>query len=216
MFLHFNWRTLPATFAFLSLVNLLFAIWRLKLDWAQALQSSREISTFSYRGHDYPRAIPSADSLQSVLLTVEESRHYPVAGYESDPQWEALGGKPWGYVRLKTDGNHTQFHDTNKLSGKRRMFVVTMFHELHCLRLLNLAFDESNAVGEGHITHCLNYLRQMALCDSDLTLESHNWEERYGGGGGDRQGATHVCRDWTQVVDFVEDNWNEWEHEKNM
>ena len=155
-----------------------------------------------------------------MLFTVEESRNYPIVGYESDAQWEALGGNTWGYVRLKPN-NHGE-NPSDPLQGKRRMFVVTMFHELHCLRLLNLAFDESDVVGEHHITHCLNYLRQMTLCDSDLTLEPHNWEERYGRednhelSEADRQGATHVCRDWTQVMGVVEDNWKEWENEKYM
>lgn len=92
------------------------------------------------------------------------------------------------------------------------MFVVTMFHELHCLRLLNLAFDASDPVGEEHIKHCLNYLRQMILCDADLTIEPANWEERWSGESEDigRQGSTHICRDWEAVYNAVEKNWRQW------
>ena len=83
-----------------------------------------------------------------------------------------------------------------------------MFHELHCLRILNLAFDPSNIVSEGHIKHCLGYLRQMVLCSPDLTLERAGWEER--DFDFDRVGATHVCRNWETVYETVERNYQQW------
>ncbi|KAK1235006.1 hypothetical protein PQX77_001784 [Marasmius sp. AFHP31] len=156
-------------------------------------RGSNVLYVVAYRGHDHPRILPSTDVLRPVLLTVEESSNYQIAGYGSDPQWEVVGGNAWGYVRLKP--NDSEEDPSDPLYGKRRMFTITMFHELHCLRLLNLAFDESDVVGEHHITHCLNYLRQMALCDSDLTLEPHDWEDRYSNEAdmeqAHRQGATH-------------------------
>ncbi|KAJ8091647.1 hypothetical protein AAF712_014021 [Marasmius tenuissimus] len=219
MFLLPTWKALSVVFAYLSLANLLFAVWHRKLRHNHNKGQEYPVSAYSYHGHDYPRVLPSTDTLRSVLLTVEESSSYQIAGYESDPQWEAVGGAAWGYVRLKPNNSEDASSDSH---GKRRMFSITMFHELHCLRLLNLAFDESDAVGEHHITHCLNYLRQMALCDSDLTLEPYDWEERHAGDlGGESeglhiQGATHVCRDWTQVMGLVEENWHEWVTEGNL
>ena len=146
--------------------------------------------------------------------------HYPLLGYASDAEWFALAGSAYGYVRLNAPSNSscTQPLDADGSSSLKcdktanRMFVVTMFHEMHCLRLLNLAFDPSDPVGEGHIKHCLNYLRQMILCDADLTLEPADWEKQLSEGGDDlnRQGSTHICRDWETVYDAVEKNWREW------
>lgn len=147
----------------------------------------------AYQGHDYPPNLPLPIPLSTTLLTVEESQSYALAGLDSDEEWAALGGLAFGYVRLPTP------------YGQRRMFVTTMFHELHCLRLLNLAFDESHIISDHHIAHCLNYLRQMALCDADLTLEYAGWEES-----ARTEGATHICRDWTYVYEFVDANWQEW------
>ncbi len=155
------------------------------------------ISAYTYRGHDFPQYLPIPNSLldDEVLLTMEESVRYPVAGTASDDAWFSLqlGSGSAGYVRLGPD---------------ERIFVVNMFHELHCLRLLNLAFDPVKVVAEGHIQHCLNYLRQMTMCEPNLTLERIGWEER--DFDVERVGVTHVCRDWSIVYTVVEDNYARW------
>ncbi|KAJ3753850.1 hypothetical protein EV360DRAFT_52726 [Lentinula raphanica] len=166
----------------------------------------------AYRGHDHPQTIPGADILHPVLLTVEDSQNFQLAGYESDPQWEIVGGDAWGYVRLKPVNAGTSPVDGDFSNNHKRMFVVTMFHELHCLRLLNLAFDKSNVVGDHHIIHCLNYLRQMAMCDADLTIEVYDWEKQYKTIA--KEGSTHVCRDWMQVIGLVDKNWKDWMSEQ--
>ncbi|KAF5367789.1 hypothetical protein D9615_010506 [Tricholomella constricta] len=148
----------------------------------------------AYIGHDYPATVPLPSGQPgSVLMTVEESLQYPLAGFASDKEWFSITTQSEGYVRL---------------GPQDRIFVVTMFHELHCLRMLNLAFDPSNGVKDGHINHCLGYLRQMALCGSDLTLEPAGWEDR--DFRFDRVGATHMCRDWTEVYAEVEKNYQRW------
>lgn len=126
-------------------------------------------------------------------MTVEESIHYPLFGAASDDQWFSLTSASYGYVRLGPDD---------------RMFVVTTFHELHCLRLLNLAFSKAHVANTGHIKHCLNYIRQSVLCSPDLTIEPGNFEERHFDI--DRTGATHACRDWSMVYPIMDDNYAVW------
>jgi len=173
----------------LSCLNLAYIYQILKNSPGQS-----RVADYSYIGHDYPTTLPlSGGTPGSVLMTVEETVQYPLAGFASDSQWSSLATDSAGYVRL---------------GPRHRIFVVTMFHEMHCLRILNLAFDPSNIVGTGHINHCLGYLRQMAMCGSDVTLEPANWEER--DFKFDRVGATHVCRDWTKVYAEVETNYQRW------
>ncbi|TFK96611.1 hypothetical protein BDV98DRAFT_635697, partial [Pterulicium gracile] len=150
----------------------------------------------AYVAHDFPYSLPVPGEFTSrgALLTVEESSRYPLLGWKSDAAWSSLGSSSSGFVRL---------------GPSNRLFMVTMFHEMHCLRVLNLAFDPSNIVSDGHIAHCLGYLRQQALCNADLTLEPAGWEDK-DFGGTDTEGATHVCRDWEQVYRVVEDNWVRW------
>ncbi len=87
--------------------------------------------------------------------------------------------------------------------------MVGMFHELHCLRVLNFAFDRSHKATGDHVHHCLNYLRQMALCSADVTLEPGDFTKR--NFDGSRTGSVHVCRDWSALYDAMEENWDQWE-----
>ncbi|KAG7451996.1 uncharacterized protein BT62DRAFT_926199 [Guyanagaster necrorhizus] len=54
---------------------------------------------------------------------------------------------------------------------------------------------------------CLTYLRQMILCNPDLTLEPADvltWDHEI-----KRTGATHVCKDWSKVHDAMRRNYND-------
>ncbi|KAI0310864.1 hypothetical protein OF83DRAFT_1178130 [Amylostereum chailletii] len=182
-------RTSLSAFSLLaaSIFNLLFIGWHL-------MSSSPQ--TYSWRGHDHPETLPlPMDDLPQVSLIVEESVHYPILGLPSDDQWFGLASASYGYVRLGPDD---------------RQFVVTMFHELHCMRLLNRAFSKEEVATVDHVKHCLAYIRQGALCAADLTLEEGNFEER------DfervRTGGHHVCRDWTAVYPVIDDNFFEWKN----
>ncbi|TDL29700.1 hypothetical protein BD410DRAFT_780178 [Rickenella mellea] len=150
---------------------------------------------YSYIDYDYPEFYPM-DDLNDVLMTVEESVHYPLDGPESIYEWASNAPSGYGYVRLGS--NH-------------RTLCVSMFHQLHCLRLIRNALinpeDPLSSIYHSH--HCLNYIRQSALCSPDLTLEPFDPLER--DFSVDRIGATHVCRDWSAVYSEMSRNWNSWE-----
>lgn len=104
-----------------------------------------------------------AINLAPVLLTVEDSVHYSLRGPESDHKWSALISDSGGYVRI---------------GPQQRTFVISMFHELYCLRVLNFAYSDSPITDTGHIRHCLDYLRQMAICSAGITLEPGDFAAR--------------------------------------
>lgn len=57
-----------------------------------------------------------------------------------------------------------------------------------------------------HSGHCLNFLRQAILCNSDITLDPL-FDDRDGTiVGTDGLGVTHICRDWSQVYAYVTEN----------
>ena len=156
--------------------------------------STNICTRLAYRGHDYPETLPDlASQLPHVYLTVEESVHFALLGEDSDAEWDSPTSAGYGYVRLGPD---------------HRFFAVTMFHELHCLRMLNLAFFRHPVAGPEHVRHCLNYLRQGVLCSPDLTLEPGNFEDKEYRPGD--SGATHVCRDWSAVYPIADTNYWEW------
>ncbi|KZT04599.1 uncharacterized protein LAESUDRAFT_760894 [Laetiporus sulphureus 93-53] len=84
--------------------------------------------SYAYKAHDYPMTLPpSTPGLPAVFLPVEESVHYPLLGDASDDAWYALTNWTNGFVVL---------------GPEERLFAITMFHELHCLRILNLAYGD--------------------------------------------------------------------------
>ncbi|THH08336.1 hypothetical protein EW146_g9027 [Bondarzewia mesenterica] len=156
-----------------------------------------DVHEYTYVGDDFPENYPMPELLEPVLLTVEESTHYPLAGADALKQWASTAPRSIGYVRL---------------GAPQRTLCVSMFHQLHCLRALRLRIDEG--VGSlAHAQHCLNYLRQMVLCSPDLTLEpfdplKRDFEVQ-------RTGATHECRDWRTVYAEIDRNWDAWRRDAN-
>jgi hypothetical protein len=127
-------------------------------------------------------------------MTVEESVHYPIFGIEAKEEWATNSPAGFGYLRMGPDG---------------RTFALDLFHQLHCLRLMRAALaGDYRQKTRWHMGHCLNFIRQIALCDLNLTLEppdvlDKDFEVK-------RMGATHVCTDWRQVYQALENNYYSW------
>ena len=127
-------------------------------------------------------------------MVVEESVHYSITAPEAINEW--LYNSPFGTGSVR-------------LGPNKRGFFVSMFHELHCLRLMRTALASApKSPMIDHSFHCLNYLRQSALCASDTTLEPGDFMQR--DFTLDRIGATHVCRDWDPIYEDLRINWVEW------
>ncbi|KAK7032904.1 hypothetical protein R3P38DRAFT_2521166 [Favolaschia claudopus] len=196
-------RTLSALLISLSLVSIFFT-WtlfshvrvvttQLPVSLGKAYRQTRDPNSYSYVGDDFPTMLPGVPLGDKVKMVVEESVHYSLSS-EARPAWYAAFPDGVGSVRL---GTH------------HRTFFVSMYHELHCLQQFRDTLVDLNPhVAWGHLHHCLNYLRERALCQADLTLEPGDFTER--NFARDRVGATHVCRDWNAVISVVDENWNDW------
>jgi hypothetical protein len=51
-----------------------------------------------------------------------------------------------------------------------------------------------------HLNHCWDYLRQTIMCNADVTLEWHKYNEEVGTG----WGYQHQCKDWEAIVSWTE------------
>jgi hypothetical protein len=133
--------------------------------------------------------------MQPVALEVVDSNRY---GMHDDNDWASVIPVGHGFVKL---GDY---------------YAVSMYHQIHCLNSFRKMFNGRNASrfehDSMHALHCLSYLRQMVLCNADATLEptftGRNVDGRqttaaYG------TGVTHQCRNWVQVREFVEGNYEE-------
>ncbi|KAI0833600.1 hypothetical protein BC628DRAFT_1335283 [Trametes gibbosa] len=153
----------------------------------------------SYKAHDRPELFPLPHEVDGVYQVLEESVHYLPLGSASDAEWLSLAQPGFGYVRLGPDN---------------RTFVVSMYHEMHCLCMMNLAFSPS-AVSLPHVKHCLNYLRQNIICTPDLALEWGDFETK--DFDVERTHGVHECKDWAPIYSAVTDNYEAWQRqtEKN-
>ncbi|KDQ06587.1 hypothetical protein BOTBODRAFT_39499 [Botryobasidium botryosum FD-172 SS1] len=148
---------------------------------------------YSYVGDDYPNQLPI--HLDSVGLSHWDSEHYPLSSHRAFIEWQSMDFFPrsFGFVRLGPNG---------------RKFGVAMFHQMHCLNMIRQALVEGES--NGHVQHCFNLLRQMILCAADTTLAPVNAVPGGPPAGTTGAGITNVCRDWTQVYDFVTENQKHW------
>ncbi|KAF5348665.1 hypothetical protein D9758_006800 [Tetrapyrgos nigripes] len=162
-------------------------------------------------------AVWDIGQLPTVIMDLENTVNYQVNSTPStNAQWAALYPHE-GIVRLGSDS---------------KPFLPSMFHQLRCLDIIRLAYvaqeenltfhdesaswkardehyhDHSDApdvpgvVEDPLARHCLNYLREMLLCRSDLNLES---VQAMGPGDPNIHAVSfrraQTCQDWTVVYD---------------
>lgn len=146
-------------------------------------------------GDNHPSYLIQPDDLPRVALDVENSVHYGTNNPQHvETDWE---------IRIDA-------HEWYKLGPRMHAYAAVMQHDLHCLDIFHRALVVTDSRSRfGHVQHCLNYLRQVILCDPDLTLEDvdalevdHDLV---------RQGTTRVCRDWSAVWRESERAENEWQ-----
>ena len=154
------------------------------------------ITSTAYVDDDFPPRLLEFEP-GNVQLAVEESVRYSPWDAEGPAEWSSTSPPGEGSVRLGRDG---------------RVFYLSMFHELHCLRRIQKSLRDPQSVTRpavlGHTQHCLNYLRQWSLCQADRTLEVGDFVTR--NFTADRVGAVHTCRDWRAVYDRVTYDWSNW------
>ncbi|KAK8139510.1 hypothetical protein PG984_002890 [Apiospora sp. TS-2023a] len=86
--------------------------------------------------------------------------------------------------------------------SKEEVYMVAVFHQLHCLSTLMTSYGHSVIEGKapkdlGHDAHCFDLLRQSLLCAADTTVEG---QTGYGIG----WGTIHQCKDIAAIRTWVE------------
>ncbi|KAA1474021.1 hypothetical protein DENSPDRAFT_308479 [Dentipellis sp. KUC8613] len=145
------------------------------------MRPCRNVATNRYTGDDYPLTWPIPEP-GPVMVAVEPTVHYQMNGTEASDQWNAMIPNN-GMIYL---GEHS------------RPFSIAMVHQLRCVDILRTATAHAQGWDDAThppelVRHCLNYLRQAVLCQSDVTLDSvlGNPAHAYS--------DTAQCRDWDVV-----------------
>ncbi|EIW78936.1 hypothetical protein CONPUDRAFT_126688 [Coniophora puteana RWD-64-598 SS2] len=145
--------------------------------------------TYTWIDNDFPDQLP-IDMPPVALEMVDGEDHF---GLYNDEEWSTL---------FPNDGFLT-------LGPPNRIFMVSMIHQFHCLDIIRVGMVANRTGSMHHVEHCLRYLRQTILCNSDVTLEvgrprfaDGTWRHTTDGG----SGMVHRCKDWRAVRDFLIDN----------
>lgn len=132
-------------------------------------------------------------------MSVESSVHYAFDTPQGQTEWNTTLPSGGAVIHL---------------GPMRRPFTVGMFHEIRCLGIIREILSDFYAdTGPGAqipgdqlrlATHCMNYLRQMVLCNADLRLETVRAAK---GHGLTVPEVTHTCWDWEAVYLAAEENY---------
>lgn len=132
--------------------------------------------------------------LEHVQATFDCSVRYALNSTVAGEIWnKSTDTRNGGFVRLGPD---------------RRVFAVSMFHELHCMSALSRALNETNQTPslDGHVGHCLNYVRMFIQCSADATEEPVVKVSTL-----KSQGCApsfiRRCSNWNTLYDFLSSNY---------
>ncbi|PPQ81186.1 hypothetical protein CVT26_010296 [Gymnopilus dilepis] len=146
----------------------------------------------TYIGEDYPMRLPVR--LEPVQAQFDCSVRYALNSSVAEEVWtKSTDTKSGGIVRLGAD---------------RRVFAIAMYHQLHCLAGLSKALTsmDRTPASDGHVGHCLNYLRQVFQCSADAT-EEPVVEVSMLKSEGCAPAFIRQCSNWGTLYDYISANY---------
>ncbi|TBU54272.1 hypothetical protein BD310DRAFT_936371, partial [Dichomitus squalens] len=191
-------RLAVAILLILGALNAYLDLLHVRATRRMAVARPPPLEHYSFIDEDYIPRMPLPSARRGGVKWIpEDSVRYSL--------WSPEANDEWLWTATIGDGN-VHFGDS------RRLFVVAVTHQLHCMRSYRQALEaegipQGHAVG--HLTHCLNFLRMHTLCAADTTLEppdafARNYTMK-------RAGAEHVCMDWEAFYKDMRTNYLEWD-----
>ncbi|KAL1980703.1 hypothetical protein VTN96DRAFT_3620 [Rasamsonia emersonii] len=129
-------------------------------------------------------------------------------------KWLSIVPRGLGYVRVDNPSEYnnlpTPIHDYANMT----VFTTAMPHQLHCLYnilAVYAAITSDNPRGlptemTFHLQHCFEYLRLSIMCCGDVALEGAETTFPDGFDGSDGWDAMHVCKNYDQIYDYLDEN----------
>ncbi|KAI0196470.1 hypothetical protein F4808DRAFT_305736 [Astrocystis sublimbata] len=126
--------------------------------------------------------------------------------------WLGIVPKGLGYLEVE-DPEQYEFMPNRLKSFEEFVVTTSMTHQLHCLYAIAEAYSilSSNSTRAPsqepwHLTHCFDYLRQSIMCCGDVAVEGQQTTFPEGHDGSDGWDATHVCKDYDEVMAHLLDH----------
>ncbi|KAH9865914.1 hypothetical protein IAQ61_008650 [Plenodomus lingam] len=140
--------------------------------------------------------------------------------------WLGIVPAGLGYTEITDPQNHHPLPHPIHDYPSKSVFTTSLTHQLHCLYTILSAYNAQTVALSSftssssssprvppvkepwHITHCAEYLRQAIMCGADVALEGAATtfpEGEFGDrGGSDGWDGRHVCRDYGEVMGWLE------------
>ncbi|RMZ41046.1 hypothetical protein CA14_001677 [Aspergillus flavus] len=127
--------------------------------------------------------------------------------------WGRYGLPSYGFVTVPDPEAYDLKPNKDVVPGTNNTYMVSVYHQLHCLKIMHLALlpiisrQEGRGPGtrddhdfeHNHLEHCLDYLRQSVMCSGDVTLEPPDEMPQKNRSPLQGWGVTHACRSWEQI-----------------
>ncbi|KAF9553338.1 hypothetical protein CPC08DRAFT_612096, partial [Agrocybe pediades] len=142
-----------------------------------------------------------------VTMQFNDTSAYDFSTPEGRKAWKASYPPGGGSVRL---------------GHANRAVFLSMYHQLHCVETFaKVLFQpksesktkyerETKSQTRAHLQHCLNFLREIALCRPDLTLERGDVFADISDSTKSGRSSTRVCRDAGPIREAVSENYKNW------
>jgi hypothetical protein len=123
----------------------------------------------------------------------------------SNPLWASLFPTGAGLVTVPKSwaAEHSlPVSKENPSNSSNAVYFTAVYHQLHCLTVVRAAlyhFRENvqQTVPWKHVSHCLDSLRQVVMCNRDDALLYTEDGNVFG------DGQVHQCRDWDSLQQWV-------------
>ncbi|PFH57164.1 hypothetical protein XA68_15424 [Ophiocordyceps unilateralis] len=95
--------------------------------------------------------------------------------------------------------------------GSGFLGTLNVFHEIHCLKRIKQYMypdyyfpnmtDDAREMNRLHNEHCIDFLRQSAMCHGDIGLLTYEWHDDYSIPVANA--TTHHCVNWDKLNDWA-------------
>ncbi|KAI1359731.1 hypothetical protein F5Y08DRAFT_69549 [Xylaria arbuscula] len=132
---------------------------------------------------------------------------------ETRKKWLDILPKGLGYLEVKDPEKYDNLPTKVAIFENQYVVATSMTHQLHCLHAIAEAYSaltsDTTMVPKDmlwHVPHCFDYLRQSIMCCGDVALEGDQTTFPDGFEGSDGWDAKHVCKDYGQILDYLNEN----------
>jgi len=211
------WKFCTIFFGFVAAQSLYYIHSNELTHVSHALRSELEAARGTIEYHDlvFTSGIEEQpDGKMHLNLPNNEPAYVGPPRPEVDAAWDDLTQATEIWIK----GDEAKDVSNRTISSDKGWLVsLDVYHSLHCVNLVRKGLDWDYYYGDqpgqtpvnymtrDHMYHCLEHLRQVVMCHSDLTPMRFRWSSFVEGRGMPVWEEPHTCRNWEKVRIWAEE-----------